>query len=94
MKIPTKPNHINSRLAYQEKHEERESWHRLAVKVISWKGGLLEGGIIKVTDKISPKEWATYSKYMIKTSTTYSRQRVLSNLKDTEEKIRKNGGFE
>lgn len=94
MKIPIRSNRPNTRLAYQEKFNEREAWHKLVVKIICWKDGLLEGGIIKVTDKITPKEWGTYSKHMVKTNTTHGRKKVLSNLKVTKEIIQKHGGFE
>lgn len=94
MKIPTRSNHPNTRLAYQEKFNEREAWHKLVVKIICWKDGLLEGGTVKFTDKITLKEWNTYFKRMIKTNTTYHKERVLNNLKETREMIKKHGGFE
>lgn len=94
MKIPTKPHINNTRLAYLEKFNEREAWHKLVVKIISWKEGLLEGGSVKITDKVTSKEWNTYTKHLIKTNTSYTKQKVLSNLKETEDLIKQNGGFE
>ncbi len=94
MKIPSRSNSAKSRFAYQEKSEEREAWHKLVVKIISWKDGLLSGGMVKSKDKITPKEWDTYYKRTIKTNSTYDKQRVLSTLKKTQELIKKHGGFE
>lgn len=95
MKPTTKgsSNHNNSKVN-QEKQEERETWLKLVVKIISWQDGLIAGGSVKVADKITPKEWETYFQRMIKTNTTYDKQKVLSKLQETQESIRRNGGFE
>lgn len=94
MKIPIRTNHSNSRLANLDKLNERETWHKLVVKVILWKDGIIEGGTYKSRDKITLKEWDTYCKRMIKTNTTYGRQKVLSNLNEIKVIIKKHGGFE
>lgn len=80
--------------ASQDQADQREIWHKLVVKIISWKDGLLEGGVIKFSDKISSKEWNVYFKRIIKMNTSYSKERVLSSLKETKDLIIKNGGFE
>ena len=67
---------------------------KLVVKIISWQDGLISGGSVKTTDKITSKEWDTYYQRMIKTNTTYEKQKVLSKLHETQESIRKHGGFE
>lgn len=94
MKIPIRLGRSNIRLAYQERFNEREIWHKLVVKVISWKEGLLEGGIVKFKDKISAKEWGTYSRRTVERNTTWDKQKVLSLLKETRNMIKKHGGFE
>jgi hypothetical protein len=90
LKIPVNTRHTNSRFANQEKADQREIWHKLVVKIINWK----DGGGMKTANKITPKEWNTYYKRMLKTNTSYAKQRVLSELQETKEKILKNGGFE
>lgn len=92
--MPIKSNNQRNKLAYQDKFEEREAWHKLVVKIICWKDGILEGSSIKSTNKITPKEWSTYQKRMVKTNTTYSKQKVLLSLKETKEIIQQHGGFE
>ena len=91
----TAPHHRSYANAHNsEQADEREMWHKLVVKVISWKDGLLDGGIIKITDKITTKEWNNYYKRIIKTNTSYSKDRVLNTLKETKELIQRHGGFE
>ncbi len=93
MKIPIRSIRPNIRLANQEKTEEREIWHKLVVKIISWKSGLLEGGLIKATDKITPKEWNTYHKGRVKISSDFGKDKVRSSLKEIKAFIKKQGGF-
>lgn len=90
MRIPIKTNRSNPRFASQEKSDQREIWHKLVVKIINWK----DGGASRIKDKITPKEWNTYYRRMLKTNTSYGKQRVLSELKETKDTIQKHGGFE
>ncbi len=94
MKIPVRPNHLNIRAAYQEKAQEREAWHKLAVKVIIWKDELAAAGATRLTDKISLKEWNTYYTRVVATNISYGREKVLADLKETWQKIFGHGGFE
>ena len=89
-----RPGRSYANAASQDQADQREIWHKLVVKIISWKDGLLEGGIIKITDKISSKEWNVYFKRILKMNTSYSKERVLLSLKETKDLITKNGGFE
>lgn len=92
MKIPTRHN-SNNGLASQEKLEERESWHKLVVKVIIWNEGTDNKNVTTPT-RITRLEWARYCQQIIKTNLSYSKKRVLSDLELTLEKIKQNGGFE
>lgn len=94
MKIPTRPSYPNTKLASQEKLDERESWHKLVVKVITWKDGSLEKSIVKEAYRITAAEWKTYSQHITATNTSYSKERVLSSLEETKEIIADHGGFE
>lgn len=93
MKVPTRPKQPNTRLIDQEKSQQNEAWYKLVVKIICWKDGLLAGGSVKFTDKITAKEWSIYSNRIVKINTTYGKQKVVGTLKETKEKIKKNGGF-
>lgn len=90
---PTRPNRQNTKLAYQEKWEEREAWHKLVVKIISWKSGLVKGGMVTKDHKITAEEWKTYFDRTLQINTTYGRQRVLSDLEETRTRISNHGGF-
>ena len=94
MRIPVRPNHLNTRAAYLEKAQEREAWHKLAVKVIIWKDDITETGRSKLADKISLKEWGTYYERVVATNVSYGREKVLADLKETWQKIFGHGGFE
>ena len=84
--MPMNSNHRNISLASQQKFEERETWHKLVVKVICWKDGLLQ-------DKITPGEWATYCQCMIKTNVSVGKQKVMENLKALQHIIKDHNGF-
>ena len=92
MKIPTHPN-SNIRLASLKKLEERESWHKLVVKIILWKQSTFGGDLVKSASKLTLSEWNKYRRGILKINTTQGRQKILSDLKDTLQKIRQNGGF-
>lgn len=89
-----KPNPSATKLIYQEKVIEREIWHKLVVKVLCWKDGLLEGGSIKSSDKITVKEWKTYCQKIMETNIISGREKSLANLKITEQLIKNHNGFE
>lgn len=78
-------------LASQAKLEERELWHKLVVKVLVWKDGSNRSSI---HDKITQEEWRTYHKKMVEINVTYDKNRVLTELKETQFQIAKNGGFQ
>ncbi|OGE23489.1 hypothetical protein A2688_01600 [Candidatus Daviesbacteria bacterium RIFCSPHIGHO2_01_FULL_38_8] len=77
----------------QEKLEERELWYKLVVKIIRWKDQALCLGITRATDKITTEEWNTYHQGIVKINTTKTQEKVLSDLRKTEELIKKNNGF-
>lgn len=114
-KVLTKPNpNINDasalrQAASREKIEERETWHKLVVKVIIWK----ERSFAKVHEltsegkpshapningssltKLTNFEWKTYFQKIIQISVTQDKKKVMSDLKETLEKIKLNGGLE
>ncbi len=84
--MPLNSNHRNINLAHQQKSEEREAWHKLVVKIIRLKEGLIE-------DKLTPKEWKAYCEFMVKTNISYSKEKILHGLKETRELIKANFGF-
>ncbi len=94
MKATIKPTQSDTKLANLEKIAERENWHKLVVKVISWKSGLLEGGSVKTANKITNKEWNLYCDRLVKTNTTYGKPKVLADLKEIKKLIKEHGGFE
>ncbi len=87
-------NHTNNKAANQDKLEEREAWYKLVVKIINWKDGQNQGNSLNANNKITAKEWDMYYKRMLKTNITYSKQRVLTTLEETRDKIQTHGGFE
>ncbi|MBI2595701.1 hypothetical protein HYW46_03125 [Candidatus Daviesbacteria bacterium] len=89
MKLPIRAKHQNIRKAYQDKIDERESWHKLVVKIINWKDS-----VSRETSKITPKEWITYCHRMIKTNISYGKQKTQKNLNNTKELIKSHDGFE
>ncbi len=80
----------------QQKLDERESWHKLVVKVIIWN----EGSVLTNTrqnatvNKITLSEWSKYRRQIIKMNINQDREKVLSDLKYTLQKIKLNGGLE
>lgn len=92
MKMPIRSLSHN-RLVYQDKLEEREIWYKLVVKVLKWKDDLFSKDNFKLKDKITPKEWNVYAKRMILKNTSYDKEKVKANLKETKQLIKKNGGF-
>ena len=82
----------NTRIVNQEAFEERESWHKLVVKVITWKSGTL-GGNLKPTDKITPKEWKHYCSKKLEINVTNGKDVVMTQLKEIEKAIKANNGF-
>lgn len=84
-----RPRNSRIKQAYLDKLEERESWHKLVVKIISWKDGSL-----REISKITSKEWVTYYHRVLKTNIVLGRQKTRRNLNETKEIIKNNDGFE
>lgn len=80
----------------QQKLDERESWHKLVVKVIIWNEGSVQTNIRQntIVNKITQSEWSKYRRQIIKMNINQDREKVLSDLKYTLQKIKMNGGFE
>lgn len=72
-----------------ERALEREAWHKLVVKIIIWKDG-----VQKVSDKITPKEWSRYCQGILKANISVGKEKIKNSLKETQNIIRNNGGFE
>ncbi len=89
---PSIKSNPKNRLANQEKFEERESWHKLVVKVIIWKDKTR--GDVNGVGKISSKEWKTYCKQTLKNNANLGKQKILTGLKQTRQLIKENNGFE
>lgn len=92
MITPAKTTQPRSRMTSPQA-DEREIWHKLVVKVIRWRDGLVASGSLSATDKITHKEWLTYSRKLVQTNLTNGKQKVLDTLKETKQKIIDNGGF-
>lgn len=89
-KINPRSNNSRSKTGSDEKAEARELWFKTVVKVLKWK----EGGKGKATvDLITDKEWAAYCKETLKINAGTSKDKTTKKLKDTEELIKKHGGF-
>lgn len=71
-----------------EKSEARELWFKTVVKVLKWKEGKGKADIELITEK----EWSAYSKETLKINAT-SKDKAVKKLKETEELIKKHGGF-
>lgn len=80
--------------ASAEKASEQEAWRRIVVKIISWSDGLHSGGIIKVTDTITPKEWKMYVERYKKININQDKRKIELDLEDTKQKIASFNGFE
>lgn len=80
-------------IAHEKNLEEREVWHKLIVKVITWKDGTVGKGVVAFSEKITPKEWRHYKKRLTAASPVKDVARIEARLKETLEKIKKNGGF-
>lgn len=92
MKIPVRTYHSNNRVLNQEKLEARESWHKLVVKIISWKDGI-SNKTFKLNDKISPKEWEIYCERKMEINLIQGKDKVLKMLEDTKKIIKIHRGF-
>ncbi len=103
---PTKPQDQNkpaappptthqgrSRVVSDEKSEARELWFKTVVKILKWKEGFKGKQQPSVSEMITDKEWTAYYKETIKINTSTSKDKTLKKLKETEELIKKHGGF-
>lgn len=91
--MQTKSRNSN-KTAILEKQQERETWYKLVVKIISWKSGLLEGGTVKQVNKISAREWRTYCEHSLRINVTYGKSKTQEDLKELKKIIHDFGGFE
>lgn len=87
---PVKSN-SRSRVVSDEKSEAREAWFKTVVKILKWKEA--KGGKASNLELISDKEWTGYYKETLKINSGTSKDKTLKKLKETEELIKKNGGF-
>jgi hypothetical protein len=97
--LKTQDKFVTREQAAKQKLEDRESWHKLSVKIIVWNGinvdiNAPQKGSGSYPDKITRSEWNKYRAQIIKTNLTSSKQKVLEDLKFLMEKIKANGGFE
>lgn len=76
-----------------EKTNQQDIWRRIVVKVISWSDGLLSGGIIKQTDKITREEWKVYSDRCFKINIGQDKKKIEKDLDITKKKIEFHNGF-
>ena len=90
-KINPRLNNSRNKNGSDEKAEARELWIKTVVKVLKWKenGKGKASGIELITDK----EWTAYCKETIKINAGTLKDKTLKKLKDTEELIKKHGGF-
>ena len=86
-------NNSRNRAVSDEKSEARELWFKTVVKVLKWKEGFKGKQQPSISEMISEKEWAAYYKETLKINTGTSKEKTLKKLKETEELIKKNGGF-
>lgn len=89
-KSPVKPNSPRSKVVNDEKSEARELWFKTVVKVLKWKEGKGKSSTLEL---ISEKEWQAYCKETLKINASTLKDKTMKKLKDTEELIKKHGGF-
>lgn len=87
-----KPNQSKNKLVNDEKAQERELWFKTVVKIINWKEGPKEKKQVN-SSKISNEEWVAYCKQTIKINTSTLKSKTMKKLEETEQLIRKHGGF-
>jgi len=75
-----------------KKLEERETWHKIVVKVIQWKSDQTNLSILKTAEKISLPEWRTYRSHILKTNSN-DRTKALKKLENAQKRIKSLGGF-
>lgn len=92
MKISPHSN-PNIRLASLKKLKERETWHKLVVKIIIWKEASSADNLERSVSKLTQTEWNKYRQGIIKNNITQGKEKILSDLKSTMRKIKLNGGF-
>ncbi len=90
---PARPTNPRSKVVNDEKSEARELWFKTVVKVLKWKEGYKGKLQPTVSEMITPGEWSAYYKETIKINVGTSKEKTLEKLKDTEELIKKHGGF-
>ncbi len=76
-----------------EKQIQNERIHKLVVKIISWKTGIVDGATITHDDKITPEEWQRYTKHLLTISKIDSVEKTKQKIADIEKAIKQNGGF-
>lgn len=79
--------------AQQDKLDEREAWHKIVVKILSWKNGLTDSGVVDLKDKITPSEWDTYYQGLIKINIIHGKEKTIKKLEEIKKTISKHGGF-
>ena len=77
-----------------ENHLIYEKRHKLVVKILSWKFGLLAGALIQQNNKITNNEWNSYRQHLISISKIDSKDKISNKLKEIHKAIKNNGGFE
>lgn len=90
----TKPTKEEQKQAALEHQRANEKIHNLVIKIISWRAGILDGALIEESNKITQKEWDSYRRHILKISKVAGSDQVKSKLHETQEAIRRNGGFE
>lgn len=90
---PARPGNQRSKIVNDEKSEARELWFKTVVKVLRWKEGFKGKQQPSASEMITPAEWTAYYKETLKINTSTSKDKTLKKLKDTEELIKKHGGF-
>lgn len=83
----------DQRLQLLKNQEANAKIHKLIVKIISWKTGLVDGADVKLSDKISDTEWQKYRKHLLTISKTDSQLKVKEKLKEIYNTIKTRGGF-
>lgn len=83
----------NNRQVSPEKSQERELWFKMVVKVISWRDGPRERSSKVLASKITPEEWASYCKEVIKINAGTSKEKTQKKLDEVVVQIKKHGGF-
>lgn len=92
--IPFNLSNPNKHKLLLQKQKARDSWQKIALKIISWKANTFKFTGSSKPDKITKSEWLTYCKEFLKINESLSEKQAKDKLKTVKTQIDSVGGFE